>query len=1052
MNAFFWRLLPGVRGRERSRFLFFGTLFGLLQLAQTMGLAGSEALFLDESRIGVRYLPLAFIAASALTVMGSMVYALGVDERRNDVYFAQMLTGAGLVLVPAAFVARGCNWILPVLFCLYYLTFAVFQNHYWTFTGDYFDTISSKRLFPLFTVGSSLGGFAGGVLATGVSRYLGPEALIAGWGLGLLVAAAMLVAGRRPLRRWGPMSLLEADETSMEGMRGAMRYMRHSPLSRWLLVSAAAMVLALFVSQYVYSEIFVKEFQTAERLATFLGIYLTVTNLLEVLVEVVVTPRLIQQAGVASANLVHPGLTVVSFLSLGLSPGLGAALGARVVRELLENAMSGPIRNLVYNALPARFRGRMRAFLEGIVVYSGMTAAGVVLALAAGRLQTSHLCLAGGLMAVFYLLANLKVRQEYLQTLVTELKAGRLDLEEIGDEIGQWEVNRLADLWGSFLEEDTSSPSLASLQVANKLARQGVVEPLVRALSHPAPAMRRAILEALAQTPRPARVLEPVLEALADQTAEVRQAAVESLASMLPELRQPDRTDARIARARAALDPLGADPAVEVRARAARLLGCSGRRRLHEMATSADAPTAVAALGVLEADQAELLVLRSADPLPELRAAALQRLSEVACPVPLEFSSLACNQRHQDWRVRRATVRALATLRTAEARTLLASGLGDPVREVRLTAAAELGTAGEEGLLAAEAYLHADASSTVDAALTSVASCGSARARQLLVEAFQGRVREAWQSVLALHVLPPDGDLALRFLRAALDDAATRNRLLAFRILEMLEDSSILRNVEKVLRFESARSRADALEILSNLGERDAASLLVLMLEDGPLEDKIPTVTSSIPLPASPQAILQEARDSGDRWLRMAAAGGGAGTGESDVREEKMERLLILRRVPLFAQMTLEQLEAINRLVKEVQYLAGEIIIREGDVGSELFLLVEGEVQILKNWGTPQQLHLATCRGIDYFGEMAILDDEPRSATVAVTQDARLLSLQGDRLKELVLQMPEIAFKIFRVLTQRVRAGDQRLQKMMQASPTCARDQAQPSGCSRAAP
>ena len=84
--------------------------------------------------------------------------------------------------------------------------------------------------------------------------------------------------------------------------------------------------------------------------------------------------------------------------------------------------------------------------------------------------------------------------------------------------------------------------------------------------------------------------------------------------------------------------------------------------------------------------------------------------------------------------------------------------------------------------------------------------------------------------------------------------------------------SSVMRSVEKVLRFESARSRADALEILSNLGERDAASLLVLMLEDGPLEDKIPTVTSSIPLPASPQAILQEARDSGDRWLRMAAA------------------------------------------------------------------------------------------------------------------------------------------------------------------------------------
>jgi len=540
-----------------------------------------------------------------------------------------------------------------------------------------------------------------------------------------------------------------------------------------------------------------------------------------------------------------------------------------------------------------------------------------------------------------------------------------------------------------------------------------------------------------------------VLGALNDPAAEVRRAALETLADVLPEMRQPDRLDARVAAARAALEPLATDPDVGVQARAASLLGRSGRRSLLEMANSTDAPTALAALAVLGTDQAEVLVRRAGDPLPEVRTAALQRLSQVARPVPLDIEALAGGLRHPQPSVRRATVRALGTVDTAEARMLLASALGDPVREVRMGAADELGAAGEAGLLAAEAYLHADASATVEAALHSMASSGSARARQLLTEAFQDRVREAWQSLLALHVLPEEGDLSLRFLRAALDDSATRCRQLAFRILEMLEDTSVLRSVEKVLRIESARSRADALEILSNLGEREAASLLVLMLEEGPMEDRISTVTSTIPLPAGPDVILEQARASGDRWLRMAAAGAGTGTGESDVREEKMERLLILRRVPLFAQMTLEQLDAINRLVKEVQYLAGETIIREGDVGSELFLLVEGEVQIFKNWGTPQQILLATCRGIDYFGEMAILDDEPRSATVAVTRDARLLSLQGDRLKELVLQMPEIAFKIFRVLTQRVRAGDQRLQKMMQPPPAAASEDPEPTGCSR---
>jgi len=309
----------------------------------------------------------------------------------------------------------------------------------------------------------------------------------------------------------------------------------------------------------------------------------------------------------------------------------------------------------------------------------------------------------------------------------------------------------------------------------------------------------------------------------------------------------------------------------------------------------------------------------------------------------------------------------------------------------------------------------------------------SPHARKVLSEAFQQRVREAWKSLMALNTVPQDGDVPLRFLRAALEDTATRSRLLAFRILAVLEDPSVVRSVEKVLRFESTRSRADALEVLSNLGERESAGHLVLMLEEAPLAEKIVLLSSAIPPPSNLEAVLEEARASSDRWLAMAAASHGAQSPEGDQREEKMERLLILRRVPLFAQMNLEQLEAINQIVKEVEYLAGEAIFREGDVGSELFLLVEGEVRIVKNWGTPQELLLTTCQGIDYFGEMAILDDEPRSATVLVSKDARLLSLEGDRLKELILQMPEIAFKIFRVLTQRVRLGDQRLQNLMQS-------------------
>ena len=143
-----------------------------------------------------------------------------------------------------------------------------------------------------------------------------------------------------------------------------------------------------------------------------------------------------------------------------------------------------------------------------------------------------------------------------------------------------------------------------------------------------------------------------------------------------------------------------------------------------------------------------------------------------------------------------------------------------------------------------------------------------------------------------------------------------------------------------------------------------------------------------------------------------------------------MERLLVLRHVPLFSEMTLDQLEAINKIASEQHYVKGHVIFREGALGSDLFLVVEGKVRIVKDIDTPEEATLCVLGSGSYFGEMAILDDEPRSASVIVEQDVQLLTLDGDSLKELVLEMPEIAFEIFRVLTGRVRVSEQRVKEL----------------------
>jgi hypothetical protein len=237
----------------------------------------------------------------------------------------------------------------------------------------------------------------------------------------------------------------------------------------------------------------------------------------------------------------------------------------------------------------------------------------------------------------------------------------------------------------------------------------------------------------------------------------------------------------------------------------------------------------------------------------------------------------------------------------------------------------------------------------------------------------------------------------------------------------------VIRKVEKVLRLGTARSYGDALEVLSNLGDREAAQLLVLMHERGPLDRRLGGAREILALPTRTEEVLDASRQSANRWIRLAAQAFDAREAIAAREEETMERLLALRQVPLFAQLSLDQLEAVNRIAKEVQFLPNEVIVEEGDTGGELYLLIEGSVRIFKSYETASATELGAMRAVAYFGEMAVLDDAVRSATIVASERVRLLAVDGGSIKELILEMPEIAFEIFRVLTQRIRAAEGRL-------------------------
>ena len=108
------------------------------------------------------------------------------------------------------------------------------------------------------------------------------------------------------------------------------------------------------------------------------------------------------------------------------------------------------------------------------------------------------------------------------------------------------------------------------------------------------------------------------------------------------------------------------------------------------------------------------------------------------------------------------------------------------------------------------------------------------------------------------------------------------------------------------------------------------------------------------------------------------------------------------------------------------RFSSGDVIFHEGDLGTEMYIVQDGQIEILRQ-GSEGPQRLALLEKGDFFGEMAILDELPRTATAAAVSDARLVEINGATFDEMLRANPEIAIRIMRKLSLRVRQADEQL-------------------------
>ena len=125
-----------------------------------------------------------------------------------------------------------------------------------------------------------------------------------------------------------------------------------------------------------------------------------------------------------------------------------------------------------------------------------------------------------------------------------------------------------------------------------------------------------------------------------------------------------------------------------------------------------------------------------------------------------------------------------------------------------------------------------------------------------------------------------------------------------------------------------------------------------------------------------------------------------------------IERVIFLRKVPLFEALPPQELEPIAAVAEEAVFSEGELIAVRGEPGDTLYVIVDGQVQVL---GADEQ-ELAVRGPGDFIGEMAVISSKPRAASLLAMSDVGVLELHKPAFEAILRERPETALAMMRIL------------------------------------
>ncbi len=142
------------------------------------------------------------------------------------------------------------------------------------------------------------------------------------------------------------------------------------------------------------------------------------------------------------------------------------------------------------------------------------------------------------------------------------------------------------------------------------------------------------------------------------------------------------------------------------------------------------------------------------------------------------------------------------------------------------------------------------------------------------------------------------------------------------------------------------------------------------------------------------------------------------------------ENKAFLRRVPLFSGLTEPQLEALAAGSARRSYPKGRTIVSEGEPSQSMYILLAGRAKVQRSDSEGKEVILAVLGSGEFFGEMSLIDDAPRSASVITLEPCEFMAVSKDAFKALLAQSPEVSMNVMRGLVRRLREADKKIETL----------------------